>query len=171
MQTGYTKQAESVLKTARNAAKELRHPYIGTEHLLLGLRREFTGVAGQILSANGVNESEILKVIGELISPTEEVVFEGKTERSPRLDYLLENSRREAERFQASEIGTEHMLMAIVRDSECVAARILTTLNISLTKIYQDILEAAGIDPAEFSEEAGGARRGQPGMLEQDCTD
>ncbi|MBS4981084.1 MAG: ATP-dependent Clp protease ATP-binding subunit [Lachnospiraceae bacterium] len=171
MQTGYTKQAESVLKTARNAAKELRHPYIGTEHLLLGLRREFTGVAGQILSANGVNENEILKVIGELISPTEEVVFEGKTERSPRLDYLLENSRREAERFQASEIGTEHMLMAIVRDSECVAARILTTLNISLTKIYQDILEAAGIDPAEFSEEAGGARRGQPGMLEQYCTD
>lgn len=61
--------------------------------------------------------------------------------------------------------------MAIVRDSECVAARILTTLNISLTKIYQDIFEAAGIDPAEFSEEAGSGRRGQPGMLEQYCTD
>ena len=112
-----------------------------------------------------------MKVIGELISPTEEVVFEGKAERSPRLEYLLENSRREAERFQASEVGTEHMLMAIVRDSECVAARILTTLNISLTKIYQDIFEAAGIDPAEFSEEAGSGRRGQPGMLEQYCTD
>ena len=63
------------------------------------------------------------------------------------------------------------MLMAIVRDSECVAARILTTLNISLTKICQDIFEAAGIDPAEFSEEAGSGRRGQPGMLEQYCTD
>lgn len=171
MQIGYTKQAENVLKTARSAAKELRHPYIGTEHLLLGLRRAFTGVAGQILAANGVNENEILKVIGELISPTEEVVFEGKAERSPRLEYLLENSRREAERFQASEVGTEHMLMAIVRDSECVAARILTTLNISLTKIYQDIFEAAGIDPAEFSEEAGSGRKGQPGMLEQYCTD
>ena len=171
MQIGYTKQAENVLKTARSAAKELRHPYIGTEHLLLGLRRVFTGVAGQILAANGVNENEILKVIGELISPTEEVVFEGKAERSPRLEYLLENSRREAERFQASEVGTEHMLMAIVRDLECVAARILTTLNISLTKIYQDIFEAAGIDPAEFSEEAGSGRRGQPGMLEQYCTD
>ena len=171
MQIGYTKQAENVLKTARSAAKELRHPYIGTEHLLLGLRRVFTGVAGQILAANGVNENEILKVIGELISPTEEVVFEGKADRSPRLEYLLENSRREAERFQASEVGTEHMLMAIVRDSECVAARILTTLNISLTKIYQDIFEAAGIDPAEFSEEAGSGRRGQPGMLEQYCTD
>lgn len=171
MQVEYTKQAENVLKTARSAAKELRHPYIGTEHLLLGLRRVFTGVAGQILATNGVNENEILKVIGELISPTEEVVFEGKAERSPRLEYLLENSRREAERFQASEVGTEHMLMAIVRDSECVAARILTTLNISLTKIYQDIFEAAGIDPAEFSEEAGSGRRGQPGMLEQYCTD
>ena len=171
MQIEYTKQAENVLKTARSAAKELRHPYIGTEHLLLGLRRVFTGVAGQILATNGVNENEILKVIGELISPTEEVVFEGKAERSPRLEYLLENSRREAERFQASEVGTEHMLMAIVRDSECVAARILTTLNISLTKIYQDIFEAAGIDPAEFSEEAGSGRRGQPGMLEQYCTD
>ena len=170
MQIEYTKQAENVLKTARSAAKELRHPYIGTEHLLLGLRRVFTGVAGQILATNGVNENEILKVIGELISPTEEVVFEGKAERSPRLEYLLENSRREAERFQASEVGTEHMLMAIVRDSECVAARILTTLNISLTKIYQDIFEAAGIDPAEFSEEAGSGRRGQPGMLEQYCT-
>ena len=110
-------------------------------------------------------------MIGELISPTEEVVFEGKAERSPRLEYLLENSRREAERFQASEVGTEHMLMAIVRDSECVAARILTTLNISLTKIYQDIFEAAGIDPAEFSEEAGSGRRGQPGMLEQYCAE
>lgn len=171
MQIEYTKQAENVLKTARSAAKELRHPYIGTEHLLLGLRRVFTGVAGQILATNGVNENEILKVIGELISPTEEVVFEGKAERSPRLEYLLENSRREAERFQASEVGTEHMLMAIVRDSECVAARILTTLNISLTKIYQDIFEAAGIDPAEFSEEVGSGRRGQPGMLEQYCTD
>ena len=171
MQIEYTKQAENVLKTARSAAKELRHPYIGTEHLLLGLRRVFTGVAGQILATNGVNENEILKVIGELISPTEEVVFEGKAERSPRLEYLLENSRREAERFQASEVGTEHMLMAIVRDSECVAARILTTLNISLTKICQDIFEAAGIDPAEFSEEAGSGRRGQPGMLEQYCTD
>lgn len=171
MQIEYTKQAENVLKTARSAAKELRHPYIGTEHLLLGLRRVFTGVAGQILATNGVDENEILKVIGELISPTEEVVFEGKAERSPRLEYLLENSRREAERFQASEVGTEHMLMAIVRDSECVAARILTTLNISLTKIYQDIFEAAGIDPAEFSEEAGSGRRGQPGMLEQYCTD
>lgn len=171
MQIEYTKQAENVLKTARSAAKELRHPYIGTEHLLLGLRRVFTGVAGQILATNGVNENEILKVIGELISPTEEVVFEGKAERSPRLEYLLENSRREAERFQASEVGTENMLMAIVRDSECVAARILTTLNISLTKIYQDIFEAAGIDPAEFSEEAGSGRRGQPGMLEQYCTD
>lgn len=171
MQIEYTKQAENVLKTARSAAKELRHPYIGTEHLLLGLRRVFTGVAGQILATNGVNENEILKVIRELISPTEEVVFEGKAERSPRLEYLLENSRREAERFQASEVGTEHMLMAIVRDSECVAARILTTLNISLTKIYQDIFEAAGIDPAEFSEEAGSGRRGQPGMLEQYCTD
>lgn len=171
MQIEYTKKAENVLKTARSAAKELRHPYIGTEHLLLGLRRVFTGVAGQILATNGVNENEILKVIGELISPTEEVVFEGKAERSPRLEYLLENSRREAERFQASEVGTEHMLMAIVRDSECVAARILTTLNISLTKIYQDIFEAAGIDPAEFSEEAGSGRRGQPGMLEQYCTD
>lgn len=171
MQIEYTKQAENVLKTARSAAKELRHPYIGTEHLLLGLRRVFTGVAGQILATNGVNENEILKVIGELISPTEEVVFEGKAERSPRLEYLLENSRREAERFQASEVGTEHMLMAIVRDSECVATRILTTLNISLTKIYQDIFEAAGIDPAEFSEEAGSGRRGQPGMLEQYCTD
>lgn len=171
MQIEYTKQAENVLKTARSAAKELRHPYIGTEHLLLGLRRVFTGVAGQILATNGVNENEILKVIGELISPTEEVVFEGRAERSPRLEYLLENSRREAERFQASEVGTEHMLMAIVRDSECVAARILTTLNISLTKIYQDIFEVAGIDPAEFSEEAGSGRRGQPGMLEQYCTD
>ena len=171
MQTGYTKQAERVLKIARSAAKELKHPYIGTEHLLLGLRKEFAGVAGQILSANGVDENEILKVIGELISPAEEIVFEGRPEQSPRLDYLLENSRREAERFQSSEIGTEHMLMAIVRDSECVAARILTTLNISLTRIYQEILEAAGVDPAEFAEDAGSSRRGQPGMLEQYCTD
>ena len=81
----YTKQANDVLKTAKAIAKELHHPYVGTEHLLLGLRRCYIGVAGQILAANGVEEENIYKIVEELISPVGDVAVEGSPKRSPVL--------------------------------------------------------------------------------------
>ena len=125
----YTEPAKEVLKKAEKIARELDHPYVGTEHLLLAFMRVYTGVAGQILSANGVEEANLYKIVDELISPVGEVTFQEKPKRSPRLEYTLEESKEEAIRFQSEAIGTEHMLLAILREPDSVATRILLTLR------------------------------------------
>ena len=119
---------------AEKIARELDHPYVGTEHLLLAFMRVCTGVAGQILSANGVEEANLYKIVDELISPVGEVTFQEKPKRSPRLEYTLEESKEEAIRFQSEAIGTEHMLLAILREPDSVATRILLTLNVNIQK-------------------------------------
>ena len=168
----YTRQAKEVLAIAEKSAKEMAHPYVGTEHLLLGLRKVYTGVAAQVLGANGVDEDNIQKVMAELISPSEETERKGKPQFSPRLSYILEDSKIEAEQFHSDEIGTEHMLVALIRDIDCVAAKILSTLGSNLQKIYLDIFETVGIDPKMYQEEYGpdGGRR-RDGVLEQYGTD
>ena len=149
----YTEQANDVLRIAKNIAKELDHPYVGTEHLLLGLRKVYTGVAGQVLAISGVDAEKILKVVDELVSPVGSVALAHNPEISPRLAYILEESKAEALRFQSSQIGTEHMLLSLLHETDCVATRILLTLNISLQKLYQDILSVLGVDPKEYQEE------------------
>ena len=168
----YTRQAKEVLAIAEKSAKEMAHPYVGTEHLLLGLRKVYTGVAAQVLGANGVDEDNIQKVMAELISPSEETERKGKLQFSPRLSYILEDSKIEAEQFHSDEIGTEHMLVALIRDVDCVAAKILSTLGSNLQKIYLDIFETVGIDPKMYQEEYGpdGGRR-RDGVLDQYGTD
>ena len=171
MHISYTEQAERAIKYASKKAKEMRHPYIGTEHLLLGLRSEYSGVSGQILAQNGVEEKDVLRLMDELIVPPENS-FEGKKpEESPRFRSILENSEKEARRLHTADVGTEHLLLSIIRDVDCVAARILITLNINLQKIFQDIMAAAGIDAKEYQEEIQEGQKGAGVMLEQYCTD
>lgn len=171
MHISYTEQAERAIKYASKKAKEMRHPYIGTEHLLLGLRSEYSGVSGQILAQNGVEEKDVLRLMDELIVPPENS-FEGKKpEESPRFRSILENSEKEARRLHTADVGTEHLLLSIIRDVDCVAARILITLNINLQKIFQDIMAAAGIDAKEYQEEIQEGQKGAGAILEQYCTD
>ena len=167
----YTRQANDVLRIAERTAKEMNHPYIGTEHLLIGLRQVYTGVAGQVLDANGVEEEKILKVMEELVSPVGNVSLAHRPEVSPRLAYILEDSKAEAMRFRSEEIGTEHLLMALLRDVDCVACRILLTLNINMQKVYQEILEVLGVDPKEYQEELAQEAGRRDGVLEQFGTD
>ena len=168
----YTRQANEVLKKAEKTARDMNHPYIGTEHLLIGLREVYTGVAGQILDANRVDEERILTVMEELVSPVGDTSAVRNPGISPRLAYILEDSEAEAKRFRCDEIGTEHLLLALLRDVDCVACRILLTLNINIQKVYQEILEVLGADPREYqeelSQEAGGAKGA---VLEQFGTD
>lgn len=171
MQNQYTKQAQSALRYAKAMARKLKHPYVGTEHLLLGLRNEYTGVAGQILSSNGVDEEKILRLMDKLISPETDVLKGQYPKESPRLKYILENSEREAQRLHTREIGTEHLLLSMIRDVECVATRVLITLNINLQKIFQDIMTAAGMDAKEYQEELQEETKGKGSMLEQFGTD
>ena len=146
----YTEQANKVLKIARDTARKLNHPYVGTEHLLLGLREVYTGVAGQVLAMNGVEEESIRKVVDELVCPVGEAALAHHPETSPRLEYILEESKVEAAHFHSDKIGTEHMLLALMRDPDCVATRILLTLNINMQKLYQDIFSVLGGDPKEI---------------------
>ncbi|PWJ49816.1 ATP-dependent Clp protease ATP-binding subunit [Faecalicatena contorta] len=171
MQNYYTKQAEQVIKYAGAMAKKLKHPYIGTEHLLLGLRKEYTGVAGQILAINNVDEEKILRLMDELIAPADNALNVEHPKESPRLEFILDNSRKEAQHLHTRSVGTEHLLMAIIHDVDCVAARILTTLNINLQKILADILNAVGIDPKEYQEEMQEDSKGRSSAVEQFCTD
>ena len=167
----YTEQAKEVLKIAKTVARELRHPYIGTEHLLVGLKKVYTGVAGQVLALNGVSEENIRKIIDELVSPGEGAPVTANPQMSPRLEYILEESKEEALRLRSEETGTEHMLLAILRDVDCVAARILLTLNINLQKMCQDILVSTGADPREYMEETQEDGRRRNSVLEQYGTD
>ena len=170
MQKEFTKQAAYVLSKARSLAKRFSHPYVGTEHLLLALQQEISGVASQVLVINGVEENDIKKVIHELISPIQEVKSKNK-EMSPRLEFLLDNAYQEAVFLKSEKIGTEHMLLAMLKDADCVGTRILVTLGVDLAKIQDDILETIGANSKEYFE--GGLEGGRVpgGMLEQFSTD
>lgn len=167
----YTRQAQEALDMAREIAEKMHHPYIGTEHLLLGLKRIYTGVAGQVLDSNKVEEEQIQKAMDMLVSaPAGGVPAKRKLEYSPRLEYILEESRNEAIHFRSERVGTEHMLIAMLKDADCVATRMLMTLNINIQKMFQDILLAIGVDPKEYMD---GQKDGdiQDGILEQYSTD
>lgn len=170
MQREYTKQAGHVLSRARSLAKRFHHPYIGTEHLLLALRQEYTGIAGQVLAMNHIEEKQIIKLIDELISTVQESE-DKKLERSPRLEFLLENAYQEAVFLNWEKIGTEHMLLSMLKNKDCLATKILVTLNADLVKIQEDILETLGVNVKAYLEESAGSERAQTGMLEQFSTD
>ncbi len=167
----YTQQAKDVLQIAQVTAKELNHPYVGTEHLLIGLRKVYTGVAGQVLAANGVDENHILKIVDELVSPAEEVSVVHHPKLSPRLECILAESQEEAEKERADRIGTEHLLLALLKDVECVATRMLITLNLNIQKMLQEVLSVMGINPKEYQEEMQQAHGRRNGILEQYGTD
>lgn len=170
MEKEFTKQAERVLQLARGFAKKFHHPYVGTEHLLLALKQEFTGVAGQVLAMNGVKFEEIEKVIHELISPAKEIHV-SKIEFSPRLEFLLDNAFQEAMIQKCEKIGTEHMLLAMTKDPDCVATRILATLNVNVEKIQEAILDTVGISLKDYLESSAEGGRVPGGLIEQFTTD
>ena len=166
----YTTQAQEVLKLAAESAKLMQHPYIGTEHLLIGLSKIYSGVAGQVLDMNGVKEEDMLKIMNELVTPPEDMEISGKPMESPRLQFILEEAAGEAQHLKAKEVGTEHLLLAVLNDADCVASRILQTLNVNMQKLYQDIILAVGADINEYMSDLQGEGR-KKGVLEQFGTD
>ena len=166
----YTTQAQEVLKLAAESAKLMQHPYVGTEHLLIGLSKVYSGVAGQVLDMNGVKEEDMLKIMNELVTPPEDMEISGKPMESPRLQFILEEAAGEAQHLKAKEVGTEHLLLAVLNDADCVASRILQTLNVNMQKLYQDIMLAVGADMNEYMSDLQGEGR-KKGVLEQFGTD
>ncbi len=153
MQKSFTNKAQKALKLAEKASKSMQHNYIGTEHLLLGLLREGTGVAARVLMDNKVDAEQLLDLIESLIAPSGQTMVADPDGWTPRAQQILENARREADRFLSKEIGTEHLLIAIIKETECAASRLMNTLSVNLQKIYVDTLVAMGEDGNLYKED------------------
>ena len=156
----FTGQAKDAINLAVQAAQNLTHTYVGTEHLLLGLIQEGSGVAAQVLMANGITQEKVVDLIDQLISPNVDVAVADAQVYTPMAKKVIENSYREAVRFKAPLIGTEHILIALIKEGGCVASKLLHTMNANVQKIYVDIVGAMGEDVSRAKEDPAYARTG-----------
>ena len=156
MQIGFTKKAEEALELAAEAASELGHTSVGTEHILLGLLRQEDCVASEVLIENGADEDRIVAILEQLISQDNNVNVAEPDSYTPRARRVLDQAAREAVRFKAQLIGTEHILIAIIKESESVALRLLNTIGVNIQKTYVDLLIAMGEDSSAYKEDFQG---------------
>ena len=161
MNRPYTAKAKKALALAGRISRSLHHNYIGTEHLLLGLLREGSGVAACVLMSNGVEEEKLVQLIEDLIAPSSDVLVMDRDGYSPKTQKVLERAETEAEHFHSEQIGTEHLLLAIIKETDCAASRLLNTLGVSGQKLYIDILVAMGEDSSQYRDEWQNARSGK----------
>ena len=127
--------------------------YVGTEHILAGLLREGSGVAAEVLAANNIELDKLLKLINELVAPGDEVAVMDRDGETPRTEAVLERASEIAERFECEEIGTEHLLLSMIKEGDCAACRLLNTMGANPQKLFVDILGAMGEDPARYRDE------------------
>lgn len=169
MQSQFTDKAKAALLLAEKVAKKLHQGYVGTEHILVGLMQEKTGVAARVLAENGVDENQVMDMIRDLITFDGSVALKDRESYSPRAQKVLQEAHRQAERFSEKLTGTEHILMALIKEGENVAVRLLNTLGVSTQKIYIDILIAIGEDGGLYKEDLARNRAGKKGgtMLAQ----
>ena len=166
MQKPYTKKAEKVLEIAKKASRSMHHSYIGTEHLLIGLLGEGSGAAAKVLSSAGVDEERILELIENLIAPSGNVIVADAGGYSPRILRVLENAAKEAERFKNEKVGTEHLLIALIKEADCAAVRLLNTLGVNLQRLYVETLTAMGEDVSLHKDEFQNGKLAQKKNLE-----
>ena len=152
MQKHFTKNAEKALNYARKSAGLLGHNYVGTEHILLGLLKS-KGVAADILAANNVESDEIKELMADFMAGSKTVLQDGDAEFTPRAKGVIDRSFGEAERLGSSSVGTEHILISLLKESESIALRLLNTKGINIQRIYIDVLTAAGQDAASAKSE------------------
>lgn len=153
MQPQFTDKAKAALMLAERAAKSLRQSYVGSEHILLGLLRENTGVAATVLQNNGVDVVQLKEMIRDLIAPESSVLIAEHDGYSPRAQSILDEAHRQAERFRSDKTGTEHILLALLKEGENVAVRLLNTMGVSIQKLYVDVLVAMGEDGGLYKED------------------
>lgn len=156
MQDKFTRQAANALKLAKTTAQSCNHSYIGTEHILVGLLKEKEGTAGRILEEFNVEEDALRQLIEELIAPSEVLAAEKAPEYSPRAMRVLEKSVQEAENQKEARAGTEHLLVAMLKETDCVATRLLYTMGVNIQKLYVAVLTAMGIENPTAEELQGG---------------
>ena len=155
----YTPNAAKALELAAATAKRLKHHFIGSEHLLCGLIQEGEGVAARVLKWAHVEESSVESLIDKFVSDGSSVRVADRGGYTPSASHILEMSASEAERFQSDRIGTEHLLIAILKNQDCIATRILNTIGVNGQKLYNEILNIIGEDLPEAKEMLDNARQ------------
>ena len=153
MNRKYTDEAKTAIELAVRAATYHRQTYAGTEHLLVGLLKEGTGTASQILKEAGVVPERLENLIDHLIAPQGGVAAEEKPGYSPRLERVFDKAENLAEELKEEKTGTEHLLFAMLTDHECVGTRLLHTMGVDLRKLANDILGAMNSDGEKKPEE------------------
>lgn len=149
----FTKKARATLNLAADISAKMKHGYVGTEHILLGMIEEGTGVAARVLFHNGVDLERLIQLIEQLIAPDMSVTVKDRDGYTPRAAEVIENSKKEASRLRSGQVGTEHLLIAIIKENDCVATRLLNTIGVNTQKMYVEVLASVGQDPASFKEE------------------
>lgn len=169
MQSQFTDKAQNALAQASRCARSLKQGYIGTEHILVGLLKEDTGVAAKVLADNGVETGQVMDMIRDLIAFENGVAVKDREGYSPRAARILEEAHHQAARFGQKQTGTEHLLLALIKEGENVALRLLNTLGANVQKIYVDTLIAIGQDGNLYKEDLGkkGDRKAKQSTLEQ----
>ena len=153
MQAKFTRQAKAALQIAESAARSWKHSYIGTEHILVGLLKEQEGTADKILEEFGVDPEKLETLITQLIAPSGVLVAEKSAGYSPRAQKIKEQAVKEAEKQKEEQAGTEHLLLAMLRETDCVGTRLLYTMGVNIQKLYSAVLSAAEIDSNSTLEE------------------
>jgi len=143
MKYKFTNSAQRALEIANDLAAKLGHTYIGTEHILYGLVEEQNGVASKVLENQGVTSNEVLREIEELIGVSQDgtIADIGAIGFTPRTKRVIENAFLEARRLNSEYIGTEHILVGIMREGDSVAVRIMMDLNVNPQKLYSEIVK------------------------------
>ena len=142
----FTNRAEKAIEIANEIALELGHTYIGTEHILYGLAKEGTGIASKVLENQGISAEDILNEIEMLIGTGEPLSQEESLGFTPRSKRIIENAFIEARRLGSEFIGTEHILIGIMREGDSVAVRIMMDLNMDPRKLYNEIAKVINED-------------------------
>ena len=164
----YTEKAWMVLTLAKQLSVELHHGYVGTEHLLLALVSESGTVAASVLNSNDIDEKRVQKLIDEQIALPGKVLKKEREGFTPKVEEILNLAQELAESFGQDEIGTEHLLLALISDGDNLALRLLNTLSANPQKVFADTLVAMGEDLEEYKEELKAAAKHsalQQGML------
>ena len=136
----FTNSAERVLEIANDIALELGHNYVGTEHILYGLAKEERGVASKVLEKQNVTPETVIEKIEELVG-REDAVSESTVGFTPRTKRVMENAFRESKKMGSDYIGTEHLLIGIMREGDSIAVRIMLELNVNPQKLYNEIVK------------------------------
>ena len=161
MRNKFTKQAQTALTLAKAAAIDFELGYIGTEHLLLGLLSETEGAAGRVLEEFQVDGKKLVELIDKLVTPAEVgniTEIEMKPSYSPRTEKVLKSAVAEAQNSGCEKAGTEHLLLAMLRETDCVGTRLLYTMGVNIQKLYAAVLGAMGYDNEAIQEEFQAAK-------------